>query len=141
MRYAVAGAGVIAALMVWRGALLVVPLLVVWVLIESTTPGADLLRMGASFLLAMVGGAGGGFVYGLVCPVVRGSRVARWLGAVLTVAPYFLALCAIIRVFPGSDYHGAPWGRVDAVIVGVLSPLLGTLLMSSLFPAPDGGDS
>jgi hypothetical protein len=126
-----------AALMVWRGTLLAVPLLVVWVLVESPTPGVDLLRVGASFLLAIVGGAGGGLVYGLVRPLVKGSRVARWLGAVLTVAPYFLAVCAIIRVFPGSDHRGAPWGRVDMVIVGALSLLLGTFLMTSLFPERD----
>jgi hypothetical protein len=87
------GALIILFFMGARGALIVFPIAILYVLVTSNTPVAD-LEMGAGLvLLAILGGALSGLSYSLVGKHLRrGGTVGAYLAGIITVAPYILIL-------------------------------------------------
>jgi hypothetical protein len=87
------GAAIILVFMGARGALIIVPIAVIYVLATSSTPLAD-LEMGIGILLfAIVAGALSGLSYSLLGKYLRRlGTVGPYLAGIVTVAPYLLVL-------------------------------------------------
>jgi hypothetical protein len=89
IRPAAYGSLVIVMFMLLKGAWLVLPIMVVFVVATSETPVADLLHGASIGMLAIVAGGLSGLAYGLVG---RHLRVAfpggRYIAGLMTVAPY-----------------------------------------------------
>jgi hypothetical protein len=89
----VTGASIIVVFMAARGAAFVLPIALIYVLITSSTPLADLETFAGVLLIAILAGALSGLVYSLVGRRLRRlGAVGYYLASVLTVAPYMLVI-------------------------------------------------
>jgi hypothetical protein len=133
VRPIVYGALLVVFLMSLRGALLVVPTVVLYVLTTSHTPLAD-LTLGASIVgLAVVGGAFAGLSYSsLGRPLRRLGRLGRYLAGITTIAPYVLVLLFTIHVADHKPLF-APFVEEDWVIFACMSVFFGIVIGASWF--------
>jgi hypothetical protein len=76
-----------------RGAVFLFPIAVVYVLLRSSTPLADLTSFAALLLIAIFAGGLSGLMYSLVGRYLRRlGLVGYYLSAIVTVAPYLIVL-------------------------------------------------
>ena len=122
------GATVIVGFMVARGALFVFPIAVIYVLVTSKTPIADLAKAAALLLIVIGAGALSGLAYSLIGRYLRRQgAVGAYLAGVVTVTPYMLVLIHI-SVDKLSDplLHRAD--SFDYMIAAGLSVFFGTII-------------
>jgi hypothetical protein len=127
------GALVVLFAMSLRGALFIVPIVVIYVLATSHTPLAD-LTLGASVAgLAVIGGAFAGLSYSLLGRYVRRfGLLGRYFAGITTIAPYILVLIFIIRVADHKALY-APLIEEDWVIFAFMSVFFGIVIGASWF--------
>jgi hypothetical protein len=128
VRPIVYGALLVLFAMSLRGALFVVPIVVIYVLATSHTPLVD-LALGASVVgLAVVGGAFAGLSYSaLGRHLLRLGRFGRYLAGIATLAPYMFVLPFILRVADRRSVF-APLEEEDWVIVAFMSVFFGIVM-------------
>ena len=133
VRPIVYGAFLVLFAMSLRGALFVVPIVVIYVLATSHTPFADLMLGATVFGLAVVGGAFAGLSYSALGRHVRRlGRLGRYLAGITTIAPYMLVLLFIIRVADHKTLY-APLVEEDWVIFAFMSVFFGIVIGASWF--------
>lgn len=99
VRPAAYGAYIIVAMMLMRGAMIIVPLAIVYVLATSHTPLVILGRGAAVVILAMLGGAASGLAYGLIGRhLQRAFPGGRYLTGIVTSLPYMVCLVVVDRL-------------------------------------------
>lgn len=121
------GASIIVMFMAARGAVFLLPIALIYVLLTSSTPLAD-LRMGAGFLLiAILAGALSGLMYSLVGKHLRRfGVVGYYLSAIITVAPYMLIIIQLdadsktTRFFHHADSWDYAFAAIASIVVGSL---------------------
>jgi hypothetical protein len=137
VRPAVYGALIIVMFMMMRGAWIIAPIAIVYVLATSHTPGADLVR-GASIVgLAMLAGGLSGLAYGLIGRHLRNAFPGgQYATGIVTIAPYMCLLTIIVRMADGKRVW-APLTTEDLVIAGLMTVVFGIVMGHSWF-APEG---
>jgi xanthosine utilization system XapX-like protein len=136
IRPAVFGALIIVMFMMVRGAWLVVPFAIVYVLATSSTPAADLARGMEVVLFAMFAGAMSGLVYGLLGRhLKRAFPGGRYMTGIVTIAPYMFLLPLISRLIDGKPVRTA-LSTGDIVIAGSMTVIFGLAMGHSWF-GPD----
>jgi hypothetical protein len=136
LRPAAYGALVIVLFMLMRGAWIVAPILVLFVLLTSHTPVATLGLGLAVIALAMVGGALSGLAYGVLGRhVQRAFRGAWYLTGVVTIAPYMFVLPYILRIADHKPFFTRLSG--EDVAIAVAMALLFGLVMGATWFAPE----
>jgi hypothetical protein len=119
-----------------RGAWIVLPVLVVYVLATSPDPGASLMTGVGIALLAMAGGALSGFAYSFVGRHLRTAvRGGYYLTGIVTLAPYMVVLMYIARLA-----QGVPLGhrlRGEDVAIPIFMTLLFGIVMGRAWFGPD----
>ena len=99
LRPSAVGVAFVVAVGISRGAMVIVPLLVVATLIWSPTPVAHLLAFAAVYVVALVGAAVGGLAYHFVGRhLLRVPYVGTFLAAIVTVVPYAYSLLPFVRL-------------------------------------------
>lgn len=130
------GALFIVAYAIMFGGLITIPIIAAVICFRSATPLAELGRLAAILLLAIVGGGLSGLSYALIG---RALRRVPWIGpfvaGVATVIPYSVLLVLIGRVGEHQPVF-APFGLEDYILLGVVGGIAGGLLGSSIF-GPD----
>jgi hypothetical protein len=137
IRPAAFGALLIVFFAMARGAWLVLPLALIYVLATSTDPWASIMTGVGIALLAVAGGALSGLAYGLLGRHVR--RVVRggyYLTGILTLAPYMFVLPFIRRLGEGEPFWRRPSGG-ELAISGGLTLLFGLVLGRAWFGSDD----
>jgi hypothetical protein len=136
VRPAVFGALIIVMFMMVRGAWLVAPIAIVYVLATSPTPGADLARGSEVVLLAMFAGGVSGLVYGLLGRhLQKAFPGGRYVTGIVTIAPYMFLLPFVSRLID----HERFWSTLtteDLVIAGLMTLIFGLVMGHSWF-GPD----
>lgn len=136
VRPAVFGALIIVMFMMVRGAWLVAPIAIVYVLATSPTPGADLARGTEVVLLAMFAGGLSGLAYGLL-----GRRIQKafpgghYVTGIVTVAPYMFLLPFVSRLIDRGRFWSALTTE-DLVIASLMTLIFG-LGIGHLWFGPD----
>jgi hypothetical protein len=121
------GASIIVTFMAARGAVFLFPIAVIYVLLTSSTPLADLTSFAAVLLIAIFAGALSGLMYSLVGRRLRRlGLVGYYLSAIVTVAPYLVVLVnlgldhrtpGLFRRADGWDYGFA---AIGSIVVGLM---------------------
>jgi hypothetical protein len=137
IRPAAYGSLVIVMFMLLKGAWLVLPIMVVFVVATSETPVADLLHGASIGMLAIVAGGLSGLAYGLVG---RHLSVAipggRYLAGLITVAPYMFVLPLIIRLIDHEPLW-TPLSEGDIRVSGIMTVIFGIVFGHSWFGPDD----
>jgi hypothetical protein len=121
------GGSIIVVFMVARGAAFLLPIGVIYVVVTSSTPLADLARFAGFLLIAILAGALSGLMYALVGKHLRRfGAVGYYLSGVITVAPYMLVLVHLDMdsKSPALLHRADTWGYAFAAIGSIL---VGTL--------------
>ena len=135
VRPAAYGALIIVMFMMMRGAWIVAPIAVVYVLATSHTPGADLARGAGVVGLAMLAGGLSGLAYGLLGRHLRTAFPGgRYVTGVVTIAPYMFSLTFIIRLAHAKRVWD-PLTTEDLVITGLMTVVFGLVMGHSWFAA------
>lgn len=136
IRPAVYGALFIVLFMLARGAWIIAPIAIVYVLLTSDTPLVTLGHGVAVIGLAMTGGALSGLAYGLVGRrLQRAFRGGWYLTGIITIAPYMFVLTYVIRL---ADHKPllAPLTGLDLGVSLVMAVLFGLVMGASWFSPP-----
>lgn len=127
------GALFIIAYAIMFGGVITIPIIAAVICFRSATPLAELARLAAILLLAVVGGGLSGLSYTLVG---RSLRRVPWIGpfvaGMATAIPYSVLLVLIGRTGEHQPVF-APFGLDDYILLGIVSLLAGGLLGSSTF--------
>ena len=137
IRPAAFGALLIVFFAMARGAWLVLPIALIYVL--ATSPHAwDSIMTGVGIaLLAMAGGALSGLAYGLIGRHVRTAvRGGYYAAGIVTLAPYMLVLSFIFRLSEGEPLWQRPSGS-ELAISGGMTLLFGLVLGRTWFGPDD----
>ena len=127
-RPAAYGAGIVLMWMGMRGALFVLPIAVVYVLITSQTPIADLGKGAIVVGLAMLGGALSGLAYGAIGrQLLKFRPLGRYLAGTITLAPYMFVLIYIIDFTKGVSLLHRP-STEDLVVAGLMAVFFGAVM-------------
>jgi hypothetical protein len=130
------GAMVVVIFAMARGAWLILPVLVIYVLATSQDPWSSLMTGVGIAVLAMLGGALSGFAYSLVGRHVRTAiRGGYYLTSIVTLAPYMLVLAYIVRLGDGLSLWHRPRAS-EFAISGLMTLLFGVVLGRAWF-GPD----
>ena len=133
VRPAVFGALLIAMFMMMRGAWLVAPIVIVYVLATSPTPGADLVRGTEVVLLAMFAGGMSGLAYGLLGRhLQRAFPGGRYATGLVTIAPYMFLLPYVVRLIDRKRFWSA-LSTEDLVIASLMTVMFGLVIGHSWF--------
>lgn len=136
VRPAVFGALFIVMFMMMRGAWLVAPIAIVYVLATSPTPGADLARGTDVVLLAMFAGGLSGLAYGLLGRhLQKAFPGGHYLTGIVTVAPYMFLLPFVSRLIDRERFWSALTTE-DLVIASLMTLIFGLGMGQSWF-GPD----
>lgn len=137
IRPAVFGALLIVFFAMSRGALLILPIALIYVLSTGTHPWASIMSGLGIGLLAMAGGAVSGLAYGVIGRRVRTAvRGGCYVSGIVTLAPYMFVLPFIVRLSEGEPL----WHRLsgsELAMSGGLTLLFGLVLGRSWFGADD----
>jgi hypothetical protein len=134
------GATVVVMFAMARGAVYLVPVLVVYVLATSPDPWSTLMTAAGIFVLAMLGGALSGFAYSLLGRRLRTAFPGGYyLTGIVTLAPYMFLLTYIARLTDGIPLWHRP--RVpDFAISGFMTLLFGVVVGRAWFGPDDEGE-
>jgi hypothetical protein len=117
------GASVIVVFMAARGAAFLLPIALIYVLVTSSTPFADLAKGAGFFLIAILGGALSGLMYSLVGRRLRQfGVVGYYLSSVISVAPYMLVLVhlGLDSKSPALLHRADAWDYGFAAVVSIV---------------------
>lgn len=136
IRPAVFGALIIVMFMMVRGAWLVAPIAIVYVLATSPTPAADLTRGIEVVLFAMFAGGMSGLAYGLLGRhLQRAFPGGHYVTGIVTIAPYMFLLPLVIRLIDRKPVWTA-LSTEDLVISSSMTVMFGLVMGHSWF-GPD----
>lgn len=128
VRPAAFGASIVLMFAMARGAWIVVPVAVIYVLATSPDPWAWLMTGVGISVLAIAGGALSGLAYGLVGRHVRSAfRGGCYLAGLVTLAPYMFLVPYILRLADGVPFWHRPRGG-ELAISGIMTLLFGLVL-------------
>ncbi len=122
------GAAVILLFMGARGALIMIPIAIVYVLLTSRTPLADLTNGAAFLLTAIAAGALAGLSYTLIGRYVkRVGTLGPYLAGIVTAAPY---LWVIFHLDTNRKSHALfqAMDKVDYVFLAAFSIFFGSII-------------
>jgi hypothetical protein len=121
------GASIIVTFMAARGAAFLLPIVVIYVLLASGTPLADLARFAGFLLIAISAGALSGLMYALVGKRLRRFGAAGYyVSAVVTLIPYMLVLVHLDldrtsrNVLHRADTWDYGFAAIASIVVGSL---------------------
>lgn len=133
IRPAVYGALFIVLFMLMRGAWIVAPIAIVYVLVSSDKPAADLTFGALVVAFAMFGGGLSGLSYGLLGRHLRTAVPGgHYLTGVVTISPYMFVLPFILRLIEHEPILRPLTGE-DVGIAVVMSLLFGGVMGHSWF--------
>lgn len=127
------GACFVLVLMGFRGAAVVLPVLILVVLVASETPVLDIVRVFGVLGLAVLGGGLSGASYSLLGRHGRRVRlIGPYIAGVLTVVPYLLVLILVVRLLE-QEVVFAPVGRAELFVVAIMAGIFGPVIGHMFF--------